>query len=53
MIEFRYFTTRTLTVFIDVLVLSFAWTVTVVILLHIRDWFPFKIKVHSITLMYD
>ena len=42
---FRYFTTRTLTIFIDVLVLSFAWTVIVVILLHIRDWFPFKIKV--------
>ena len=46
---FRYFYTRSITIILDVLVLSFAWTVIVVILLHVRDWFPFKIKVSAHT----
>ena len=33
--------------------LSFAWTVIVVILLHVRDWFPFKIKVYTCTHTYS
>lgn len=30
--------------FLDVLIISFAWTVIVVTLLHIRGWFPFKVN---------
>ena len=41
----RYFSTRSVAIILDVLILSFSWTILVVTLLHIRGWFPFKVKV--------
>ena len=44
----RYFSTRAVTILLDVLIFSFSWSVIVVTLLHIRGWFPFKVKVSPI-----
>ena len=40
----RFFSTRAIAMFLDVIIISFNWTVIVVTLLHVRGWFPFKVN---------
>ena len=40
----RFFSTRAIAMFVDVLIFSFNWTVLILTLLHIRGWFPFKVN---------
>lgn len=41
----RYFSSRSVAIIINVLTVAFVWSVVIVALLAIRNWFPFKIKV--------
>ena len=46
----RYFSSRSVAIMINVLTIALAWSVVIVALLNVRNWFPFKIKVPSLIL---
>jgi len=45
LLMWKYFSSRSVAIIINVLTVAFVWSVVIVALLAIRNWFPFKIKV--------
>lgn len=48
-----FFTTRSVSILLTVLALAMGWSLLIITLLHIRNWFPFKIKKKPVTTSYE